>query len=622
MIVGLSSSSGSLESRPASWVVTIAILILAIGIRLAYLIEMTDVLTFKTLINDAHLFHDFALEMLSGNIPQRLSDTNPLYPFFLAMTYLITAPDPVYPRIFQIVLDALTCLLAGHLARRYFGAAAGWLTAGFLAFYLPLIYGSGQLLSTTLTVFFCVLSAVAFEFGRSGRQGAFFLSGIALGLAILGRPNLLPVVPVLSLYILIIASPGKRSRIGAGILLFCLGTALPIFPVTWLNRMHTGEWVLVAAHDGINFYTGNHENAPGTYTSIPGISNAVLTQIDDSKRIAETEQGRSLTPGEVSKFWYRKSLRFMREHPVDYARLIGRKIVLFWNGDEIPGTDCFRFDRQFSRLLQLPLPDFYWLGPISLLGVLWAFRLKPFPIVPMTYLAVVMFSNVAFFVAGRYRMPAIPFLVILAGGLLVRIASLIKEKSYKNVLVFLPLLAISVAIVQLPIVEYNPLPGYRTLAGMHYRNGDPKSAEAFCRLILTTSESDEIRSLLGMTLLAQSRAAEALPEFERACALNPSNSDYAINRAVAVFQAGDIARAHDLFISARNANPSRYEPLYNLGLIAIQEGRARDASEYLTTALEKQMADPMRDTIRRLIERLRETSVQPTGSVLSPDRPM
>ncbi|MFH0982041.1 MAG: hypothetical protein V2A79_10925, partial [Planctomycetota bacterium] len=59
----------------------------------------------------------------------------PGYPYFLALVYSLAGSGPVTPRLVQMGLGLLNCVLAFVMGRKWHGGAVGLFWAGFMAFY-------------------------------------------------------------------------------------------------------------------------------------------------------------------------------------------------------------------------------------------------------------------------------------------------------------------------------------------------------------------------------------------------------------------------------------------------------------------------------------------------------
>ena len=189
------------------------------------------------------------------------------------------------------------------------------------------------------------------------------------------------------------------------------------------NYIVSGDLVLIASHGGLNLFIGNHDRADGTYTPVPGITPSIAGQATDSTRVAETDMGRRLSPGEVSNYFARRAVDWVIEHPADALRLTIRKIGILLNRVDVPLNYSYAFyAREPYSVLRVLAVGPWLLLPFGLVGLFWpTLRANHFGywvwamFVPVYGAAVVLF-----FVTDRYRMPLFVPLCATAGAALVR----------------------------------------------------------------------------------------------------------------------------------------------------------------------------------------------------------
>src|SRR5207237_9070128 len=135
--------------------------------------------------------------------------------------------------------------------------------------------------------------------------------------------------------------------------------------------------------------------------------------------VAEKRTGRTLTPDEVSRFWWLEGLRFIRERPGRYVLLEIRKLWFVLEATE-EGSFGDEYDdfQEMSPILRYPLVEFGTVFPLALVGIAWCVRRRKFELPALA--GVLLVSVLPFFVAGRYRLPlALPMIVLAACGLVV-----------------------------------------------------------------------------------------------------------------------------------------------------------------------------------------------------------
>ena len=404
--------------------------LLALLLRLAFVWQIRDLPTQRWLVMDAARYDELARGIAAGGwLPREVFYQAPLYPYVLGVVYATTGGggdlSRLAVRLLQALLGAATVVLLAALSRRHFGRDAGRATGVLAALYGPALFYVPLLLKSTLTLFFLAGALWLLLPGTSGDPSPrrALGAGSLLGVLALLQENLLVLLPCAALGLL---APGggrpRRARLAA-VGALALGTALGMAPATLSNAWVGGEMVLTSSQGGMNFYIGNHRGASGTYAGLSEGSQNPESQRQDALRMAAgfaaRERGRpvapgELSPGEVSALFWRESLRQIRSAPAGWARLLLRKLRLFWNALEIPdaeGYDVYR--REGGALARL------WLGfgavaPLGLAG-LWIARGRRAGRLLALLAAGVSASVVLFFVFGRYRLPVIVLLLPPAG---------------------------------------------------------------------------------------------------------------------------------------------------------------------------------------------------------------
>lgn len=126
--------------------------------------------------------------------------------------------------------------------------------------------------------------------------------------------------------------------------------------------------------------------------------------------------------GEVprSRWFLAQGLQFWTAHPIQAIGLYLRKLWLYFHAAEIPrDTDLYEF-RSGSRVLRaLVGPRRFWfpdglLRPLALVGIASSVRERVRLAWPLLFVALQAAVVAMFFVSARYRVPALPMLVLFA----------------------------------------------------------------------------------------------------------------------------------------------------------------------------------------------------------------
>ncbi|MFH1680605.1 MAG: tetratricopeptide repeat protein, partial [Candidatus Eisenbacteria bacterium] len=558
---------------------------------------------------DAELYTRLALSIAGGDLfPHGITDAAPLYAYWLAAFARIAGDGTLAPRLAQAFLGALAAPLLWSVGRRISGPGAGAFAGAAAALFPPLLLYEGSLQSAALVPFLGALLLASLLPARPG-AGPAILSGFILGISCLNRPDLLPLVLLVPLWLLLTA--GRRSAV-----FLLAGALLPIVPFGAAASVRAGGLVPLTSHGGIHFHVGNHEGADGTLSPVEEIRPTPEGFARDARLRANKETGRGLAPAEVSRFFFRKGLAWIASHPKDWLVLLGQKTLLFWNDYEVPNNEDLYFLRRHSAPLRLPIPLFGIVAALAVYGFfLGAFRGGARALLALVVLAVFA-GGLLFFVTGRYRLPAVPPLLLLAGGGLAAWIGAIRARR-SLALLLLPLLLFT----NLPVRRFDSAAAETRLASSFYRAGDLLSAEeayrraervhpglpearrGIARILAETGETDEAASLyraiarnprerkraradLASLLARSGRTEEAIALLDSVLAEDPSDAGSLANLGALRMNEGRDALAERLLREAIALDPESPEAHLNLALIRTRQGRLDEAIRLFDRLLE------------------------------------
>jgi len=304
-----------------------------------------------------------------------------------------------------------------------------------LATYWVSVYFEGELLVEPLSVFLNLIGIWLLM--RTDQRGwaTWAMAGLCFGLSALNRPNVLLVVPVLACWPIILHGLSQWKR-GAGFaIVFLAACILVVLPVTIRNFIKGGEAIPIAANGGLNFYVGNNPQSDGMSAVLPGVRADWWGAQQDAKAIAEANAGRTLSAGEVSRFYYRAGVRFILDEPGAAFRLFAHKLRFFWNDVEAPNPyNLYFFTAKYTPIVRyLPL-TFGMLVPFAFLGVIFSGKKRlvgQFPLwgFGLAYMA----SVVMFFVTSRFRLLIVPIVIVYAAFGVVQLLRLIANRKWLHV---------------------------------------------------------------------------------------------------------------------------------------------------------------------------------------------
>jgi tetratricopeptide (TPR) repeat protein len=427
--------------------------VVAAILRIAYLLPLRGMPLFDLPHRDSIAYVDRAREILSGDLlGSGVSfHSAPIYPFFMAA---IMGPGGIeglwLVRVVQALLSALTVGFLGLAALRLFGRAAAVATAVLAAFYAPFIFYSGELLEITLSLFFLSIFAWILASRRQDTP-AIIAGGLCLGLASLGKPNLLLLAPMVLIaqgFLRPILSP-RRWPWREGIL-FAAATLIVILPFTLRNKLAGDDWVLISSNGGINLFIGNNPNATGGF-AVP--SSFQVNLETSSREFAGSMKGESVKPSEASRFWSGRAMKFFMLSPGKALQNFALKAGLLVGHYEIPNHfNIYFFRDNFAAILRWPLVWFYLALPLAFVGLWAAARRNPQTKLAAWSALIVGASVVLFFVTSRYRIPMLIWLLPFAGMGAIDIWRSARQLNWRRLGVSLLAIGVAVILLSLPLI--------------------------------------------------------------------------------------------------------------------------------------------------------------------------
>jgi 4-amino-4-deoxy-L-arabinose transferase-like glycosyltransferase len=406
-------------------------------------------------LGDSLAYHAAALEILAGDwLGSEIFYQDPLYPYVLAILYSALGVGTTGVLFAQALLGSLSVLLVYLAARELFDRRSALIAGLFAAFYRVFWYYEALLLKVSLTFFLASLTAYLLVRADSRRTPASWLAaGMALGLASLTRGNYLVFAPLLLLWIGLAYGLEWRRKLAA-MAAVTLGVLLCVGPVAARNYWVGSDFVLITSQAGQNFFIGNYRgNDTGVYRAPDFVVANAFHEQEDFREEAERRLGVALQPSELSRYWFRQALSEIGADPAHFFRHTARKASLFFNDYEVPDNQSFRFFQEnVSWLLSIPTPGFGALLPLAVIGVYLARRRRS------AWLMVLFFSSYAvsvifFFNASRYRIPALPAVLVFSGWSVSEIVRLAGRRELRSLALVSVALALGLTLTHQELLE-------------------------------------------------------------------------------------------------------------------------------------------------------------------------
>ncbi|MCK4679863.1 tetratricopeptide repeat protein, partial [bacterium] len=460
----------------------------------------------------------------------------------------------------QSVAGTLSVLLVFLLGRLTVGARAGLIAALLAALYVPFVFFEGEILEITLVITFLLGSLIFLQLADRDRSAwQVVAAGALLGLAGLGKPNLLLFAPVGALW-LALHGRTRRERLArsGGVrmlpaVLFFAAAGVVILPATIHNYRAEGDFIPVSSNGGINFFIGNHTNSPGVFQVPPEMRFDLRLA---SKSAAERETGRALSAGEVSDFWLGRTLQQIRGNPGRWLTLMGRKFALFWNHYEIPNHYHLYYVRQFAPVLQIPIGTFGIVAPLGLFGLGLALKRRKRVGLLVLFGLTFMASVLPFFVTGRYRLAIVLVLLVGAGFAVESLWRAARCKDWRALAVAAIAIAVLGVAVGIDTIEFSFGAMHNAVGSILGRQGDMEGAAREFEKALAETPSDlSSRYNLGLALLELGRFDESAEQFGRAVSQHPRYYEAWLGMGRAHAGAGHTDAALEAWGTVANMDP-------------------------------------------------------------------
>ncbi|MEO6872638.1 MAG: tetratricopeptide repeat protein [Chthoniobacterales bacterium] len=536
------------------------------ALRLFVLVRLTESPFLLPEAGDSQFYNDWALRILRGQWTDHAAFYGlPLYAYLLAGIYKIVGYNPFVPGLLQAALEGGTAVLLYQLGQALYGGEANSPRGQIVGLIAAVTWGGFQaaaafsviLMPTSWLVFvfwYCVWLIVKRRSVPS-RWGLLAM-GALMGFTAMGIATILFLVP-LAIAAIFLRWPDRLPRQSVGTLVLLAGVLLGTSPAWMHNYFVAQDPVFLSAHGGVNLWIGNNPIATGYPRFPPGLHASQQAMLKDSITGAEQAAGHRLKRSEVSSYWSGKARAWITHHPLKWIRLLGTKVTKFWNAfqyDDLSIISALRDEGvlfpglRFGLVAALAIPGFF-------------LTCRRFPLSNWVAAAVLLhlLSLLPVFVTERYRLAAVPGLLLFAAIGIWELWNNLVTGGYHRIALYVGLLVASTWFVSLPQREpslwaldsYNS--GLRALQTNNLASADRKLNFAYAY----SPQNAELNFALGNLRLAQ----------------------------------GNVSAAKRFYLATLRLDP-RHEGSYNnLGVIALNEKRWDLAVNFFTQALELEPHD-------------------------------
>ena len=615
----------------------------ALAIHVACLFELRLAPPFSVLLGDSFEYDRWAREIAGGQwIGTGVFYQTPLYPYLLGIFFAVAGHHLFLVRLGQACLAALSCVLLAMAGRRFFTARVGLIAAALLAIYPAALFYDGLIQKSSLDLFLVTLLLVFVATAQRRTERRWIVAiGATIGFFALNREIAAVLWPIAAGWLLWDRRFALRDRATRALALTA-ATVLVLLPVGIRNYAVGGEFVLTTSQLGPNFYIGNHTGAGGGYDALVPGRGAVAFEQADARALAEQHTGRTLSASEVSAFWMKRSLDDIATRPGTWLALIGRKLLMTLNANELVDTESVPEYAMYSRVLRVSSwISFGVLLPFGALGV-WATRRHRRLRILYWMFSGMVGAVALFFVVARYRYPLVPIVALFAGAGVAAIIDLVRRRhlppartalagaivfSIAGVLAHLPVTsnyidqgylnlgtalsaggrpedAIPLLVKAIEQMPSDPEPHYHLGVAL-LRSGQPdKAREELAVAVQGEPASIDAQAALAESLLSSGSSVEALPHFKEVVRLKPDDFRYRVNYGDALLAVGDNAEAIEQFRKAELVAPESPEIAANIGnLLALAYARNGQTADAIVE-FKKSLADASKAGLDDLVEQI------------------
>ena len=487
---------------------------MGIILRWLHLFYVADSPVLNRLIIDSAFYQRWAEEIAGGDIiGEGVFFMSPLYPYLLGGLYFLFGSSPLPVVFLQTIFSGMTIWMLWNLGRRLGGEIPAIIAAWGGALFPVWIYFDGAILTASLILFLNTAGLLLiFRWLETGKLSTLFFSGLSFGLSALARPSALLISLFLAIWLL-----SRRRKKAA--LFFIVGTIVIISPVTIRNWLASGEFCLITASGGMNFFTGNNPQATGLYSEAEFLrSSEPEFEAEDYRREAQIRDGRPMNLTQSSRFWYGEGLSFIFANPLSAVRLYWNKFFYFWNNLEAPNNISYYLTRRYSPPLCFLRWGFGILAALGMTGLIFTQKSREKEAL-LIYLSAILAANLLFFTSSEFRFPAVNVLLLGVGMLYFSLRGWIKEKkiSWKAVVFLLFALFLAHYQTQLATKLKSPRMDFFNLGSVCLKDRDYSAAIEYFSLSL--KEDANFHDALmgrGTALLEVGRYEAAATDFQSA----------------------------------------------------------------------------------------------------------
>jgi len=592
------------------------------------LVRLVDSPLLLPLRGDMQFYNDWAQRILRGEINGTFAFYGlPGYAYLLAFLYKILGYNAFVPGLLQAGLNAGIAVLIYQMSvsiltasgataleststfskftNRNRARAVGAIAAVGWAAFVPAQAYAVILMPTIWFVFvfwFVVWRITQKNAITKGKE--YLLLGLLVGLTATAVATILAVVPLIFAALLLRIGIDKSiwRVLVARALLFVAGISLGTSPCWIHNYFLARDPVFLSAHSGINFWIGNHPGAIGYPRFPPGLRAGQAAMLQDSIAQAEAAAGHSLKRAEVSAYWSAQAKNYAATHTGSWLKLLALKLRNFWSSFQYDDLSIITSLREQGVIL----PGLYFgvVAAFAIPGMLFACWMAPQSRWLIAAVALPLFALLAVFITERYRLVAIPGLLIFAVFGLSTFRQACAANRLFTVAIYLLLLLGSTLFVSWPqrdpslwaLDAYNS--GWQALESNNLPLAERKLATAYAYV----PDNSETLFALGNLRLAENDPAAAQSFYRAVLNLDPQHKGAFNNLGVIALDAKEYGEAENWFRRAEDVDPRNAKTHFLIAKTLLAKNNRGAAQVEINTAIRLKPDQPEFKELKKRIE--------------------
>lgn len=414
---------------PISRKVLLGLLILQIFYVLGFMLWYSQTALGLNPVLDGAETIALAQDLIEGSLEREPFYRAMLYPALLAAFGWIT-PDTASLALLARLINAFALITGSwvvfYLAHTIWKSTGAGLIAWALTGLNPVLlhFAADPIdITVAVTLFLLALLALWLALTRD-KNHLHILSGVFAGLTVLTRPQFIFPAIALPFLVLIVQyiTSSRYRRAAMAFLSLSLGLVFILCLQGVCNLLISGQWAILPTQGAFNLWAANEPDAHGRYF----VQTVALTKADPglnpTRREAEIRYQREtgLNPGAdpraMDRYWNKRTVDRILQDPVSWLKQLAWKGYFLLHPHEQYNNKTYSVHKELSPWLRWnPL---YWSVVLALGCAGFIFGKRP----PFTWILIgCIFTYVGAllltFVSARFRIPLVPLLAILSGGL-------------------------------------------------------------------------------------------------------------------------------------------------------------------------------------------------------------